>query len=373
MRTDWLIVGAGFTGCVLAERIASQLGQSVLLVEKRDHVGGNAFDCVNEHGILVHRYGPHIFHTNSARVWKYLSNFTEWRPYQHRVRALVGGVLVPVPFNLESLALLLPSNRAAELERRLLAEFGPDSNVPILRMRETADAQIRALADFIYERIFLCYTLKMWGMRPEELAPSVTGRVPVRISYDDRYFLDTYQAIPRDGYTAMFRRMLEHPKIEVMLETEYRRVAHEIRWRRMIYTGPIDTFFDYVYGPLAYRSLRFEMEHHDRERFQAVATINFPDEPARTRRTEFKHVTGQEGPSTTLVNEYPLPHVAGENEPYYPIPTEENRERFLRYQREAKRLGGSVIFAGRLADYKYYNMDQAVARALRVFEDIARG
>ncbi|MDR7550782.1 MAG: UDP-galactopyranose mutase [Armatimonadota bacterium] len=372
MKADWLIVGAGFTGSVLAERIAGQLDQSVLVVERRDHVGGNAFDEVDAHGILVHRYGPHIFHTNSQRVWEYLSQFTEWRPYEHRVRARVQGHLVPVPFNLTSLERLFPVTHAQRLTAKLVAAYGPESNVPILRMREASDPDIRALAEFVYDNVYYGYTRKQWGMRPEDLDASVTGRVPVRISYDDRYFQDVYQAMPLRGYTAMFDRMLRHPRITLLLGTDYRRVASEVHCRRIIYTGATDAFFDFAYGPLPYRSLRFVFETHGAPWVQEVATINYPDERSYTRTTEFKHLTGQEAPVSTTVTEYPVAYVSGENEPYYPIPRDETRERFGLYQREIDRLGDRVVFAGRLADYRYYNMDQAVARALKVFEEIAR-
>lgn len=364
-----MVVGAGFTGCVLAERIATQLGQRVLIVERRDHVGGNAFDHVNADGVLVHRYGPHIFHTNSQRVWEYLSQFTRWRPYAHRVRAVVRGVEVPLPFNLTSLEMLFPSAQADRLATRLLRAYGPESHVPILRMREADDPEIRTLAEFIYQEVFYGYTLKQWALPPEALDPSVTARVPVRIGRDDRYFLDAYQAMPADGYAAMFRRMLDHPKITVLLGTDYHRLSAEIVGRRLVYTGPIDRFFDYMHGPLPYRSIRFAFTTQRRPWVQSVATINYPNDHAYTRTTEFKHLTGQQSPVTTVVAEYPCPHVAGETEPYYPVPTEESRERLRLYQREAAKVAGHVLFAGRLGDYRYYNMDQAVARALKLFEE----
>lgn len=369
MKVDWLIVGAGYTGCVLAERIASQLDQTVLLVDRRGHVGGNAYDYHNEQGILIHKYGPHIFHTNSERVWEYLCQFTAWRSYEHRVLGVVEGQKVPVPFNLTSLERLMPRAQAERLEARLIELYGAGGHVPILRMREAQDADVRRLADYVYTQIFHTYTLKQWGLAPEQLDPSVTGRVPVRISRDDRYFQDTYQAMPAEGYTAMFGRMLAHPNIEVRVDTDYKTIAGEVRFNRMIYTGPIDAYFDYLHGPLPYRSLRFDFQTVDSEWFQEVGTVNYPNDVPYTRITEFKHLTGQNAPNTSVVTEYPQPHLPGENEPYYPVPREENRERYVRYQREADRLRPAVLFAGRLADYRYYNMDQAVARALKVFED----
>lgn len=368
MKIDWLIVGAGFTGCVLAERIATQLDKKVLIVERRDHIGGNAYDYYNEHGVLVHKYGPHIFHTNSKEVWDYLSQFTEWRPYYHRVLAVVDGKKVPIPFNLNSLYDLFPPKYAEKLEGLLIKNFGFGVKVPILKLRESAEGELRFLADYIYEEVFYGYTLKQWELKPEELDPSVTGRVPVYISRDDRYFQDRYQAMPKHGYTALFRRMLSRPNIKVLLNTDYREVVNEVRFDRMIYTGPIDEFFDYMHGPLPYRSLRFEFVTLEEEWHQEVGTVNYPNEYDFTRITEQKHLTDQRLPWTTVVVEYPQAYQPGMNEPYYPIPREENRERFALYAEETAKLK-NVYLSGRLGDYRYYNMDQAVARALKVFRE----
>jgi UDP-galactopyranose mutase len=373
MRADWLIVGAGFTGCTLAERIATQLGQKVLLVDRRNHVGGNAYDHYNEHGVQVHKYGPHIFHTNSKKVWDYLSAFTEWRPYFHEVLGVVDGKKVPVPFNLNSLAALMPAGYAAKLETLLVENFGLGTKVPILKLRETSNPDLRFLANFIYKNVFEGYTLKQWECRPEELDASVTGRVPVFISRDDRYFQDTYQAMPRLGYTALFQKQIEHPNIQVLLQADYRNIINDVKFSRMIFTGPINTFFSNIHGPLPYRSLRFEFRTLDTERHQEVGTVNYPNEYDFTRITEQKYLTGQTLPKTTLVTEYPQAHVEEVTEPYYPIPRPDNRLLFERYEAEAAKLNGSVVFAGRLADYKYYNMDQAVARALKVFQDDVAG
>lgn len=369
MKVDWLIVGAGFTGAILAERIASQLGQKVLVVEQRDHIAGNAFDYYDEHGVLVHKYGPHIFHTNSRKVWDYLSQFTEWRPYYHRVLASVEGKLVPVPFNLNSLYALFPPKYAERLEDKLICTYGFGVKIPILKMKEAEDGELRFLADYIYKNVFYGYTFKQWELRPEELDPSVTGRVPVYISRDDRYFQDTYQAIPKHGYTAMFQRILAHKNIKVLLNTEYREIVDEVRFNRMIYTGPMDAYFDYMHGPLPYRSLRFDLQYQEAPRLQEVGQINYPNEHTYTRLTEFKHLTGQKHPGSTIAVEYPQAHIPGETVPYYPIPRAENRQRYEAYQNEADKLKRTVLFAGRLADYKYYNMDQAAARALKLFEE----
>lgn len=368
MNVDWLIVGAGFAGCTLAERIASQLGRKVLLVERRDHIGGNAYDYHDEHGILVHEYGPHIFHTNSRKVWDYLSRFTEWRPYYHHVLAVIDGKKVPVPFNLNSLYALFPPGYALRLENLLLEHYGFGTKVPILKLRASASGELRLLADYVYEKVFYGYTLKQWELTPEDLDPAVTARVPVSVSRDDRYFQDPYQSMPRLGYTEMFRRMLRHPNIRVLLNTDYREIVEEVKFDRMIYTGPIDAFFDYMHGPLPYRSLRWERLTVDEERYQEVGTVNYPNEHDYTRITEQKYLTGQQAPKTTLMIEYPERYVPGGNIPFYPIPQPQNRELYNRYLAEARKLTKAVVFAGRLADYKYYNMDQVVARALSAFE-----
>ncbi|GAA6621797.1 UDP-galactopyranose mutase [Scytonema sp. NUACC26] len=368
MKVDWMIVGAGYSACVLAERIANELGQRVLIVEKRDHIGGNAYDYYNEHGILVHKYGPHIFHTKSKKVWDYLSQFTEWRPYYHHVLAVVEGKKVPLPFNLNTLYALFPPRYAEKLEEQLLEHFGFGVKVPILKLRETAVGDLEFLANYIYENIFVRYTAKQWELKPEDLDRGVTGRVPVYISRDNRYFQDPYQAMPKYGYTEMFRRMLAHPNIKVLLNADYREVINDIRFNRMVYTGPIDTFFDYMYGELPYRSLRFHFETLDQEHYQEVGTVNYPNDYDITRITEQKYLSGQTSPKTTLVMEYPQAYVPGKNDPYYPIPREENRDRYDLYLKEVQKLKGTVIFAGRLAEYKYYDMDQAALRALSLFE-----
>ncbi|MDF5717741.1 MAG: UDP-galactopyranose mutase [Rhizonema sp. NSF051] len=368
MKVDWLIVGAGYSGCVLAERIATQTQQRVLIVERRDHIGGNAYDFYNEHGILVHKYGPHIFHTKSKKVWDYLSQFTEWRHYYHQVLGVLEGKKVPIPFNLNSLYTLFPPRYAEKLEEQLLENFGFGVKVPILKLRESASGDLEFLANYIYENVFLRYTMKQWELKPEELDRGVTGRVPVYISRDNRYFQDPYQAMPKHGYTEMFRRMLAHPNIMVLLNADYREVINDIKFNRMIYTGPIDTFFDYMYGELPYRSIRFQFDTLDRDYYQEVGTVNYPNDYDITRITEQKYLSGQTSPKTTLVMEYPQAYVPGKNDPYYPIPREENRERYDFYLKEVEKLNGTVIFAGRLAEYKYYDMDQAALRALSLFE-----
>jgi UDP-galactopyranose mutase len=374
LNVDWLIAGAGLTGCTLAERIASQLDQTVLVVDRRNHIAGNAYDYVNEDGVWIHRYGPHVFHTNSRKVWDYLSQFTSWRPYTHRVLAAIKGKKVPIPFNLNSLHSLFPNGDAEKLEADLTAEFGHEARVPIFKLLAAPQRNLRGLADFVYENVYYGYTTKQWALTPEELDSSVTARVPIVLNRDDRFFPDTYQAMPEHGYTAMFERMLSHPNISVLLDADCRDVADCIRFDRMIYTGPIDEFFDYSYGPLPYRSLSFEHETLHEEWHQEVGTINYPNDFKFTRITEQKYLTGQKCNITTLVREYPQAHRPGQNEPYYPIPRGENGELYGHYADAAEKVKDTVIFAGRLADYKYYNMDQAAGRALSVFEkEIAKG
>ena len=367
MKVDWLIVGAGYTGCVLAERIATQLNKKVLIVDRRRQIGGNAYDYFDEHGILVHKYGPHIFHTNSKKVLEYLSQFTEWTPYSHQVLAEVEGKKIPVPFNLNSLHMTFPKKSAERLESLLVQTYGPETKVPILKLRENSNPDLKELADYIYKNVFYGYTLKQWELKPEELDASVTGRVPVFISRDNRYFQDIHQAMPKAGYSEMFKKMTRHENIQIVLNKDYRQVLSEVIFNRMVYTGPIDSFFDSIHGDLPYRSLRFELVNHNMERYQEVGQMNYPNDHLYTRITEFKHLTSQKAQTTTVAVEYPEPYVKSKNEPYYPIPKEEFRKQYAKYLTEADKLNGSVVFAGRLADYQYYNMDQAVARALSVF------
>ena len=363
-RYDVLVVGAGLTGAVIAERLAAERGLRVLVVDRRDHIGGNVFDEHDAHGIRVHRYGPHLFHTNAERVWRYLSRFTAWHPYEHRVLGALGdGTSIPLPVNLSALRILRPGPAGERLEHTLLAGYGEGAHVPILRLLEATDADVRGFAEEVYRRVFLGYTVKHWGLRPEELGPSVTGRVPVRLSHDDRYFQDRHQAIPLHGYTAMMQRILAHPGIDVETGTAYADVP-PATYGRLVYTGPLDAFFGYAYGALPYRSLRFAFEHYAGALRQPVAQINHPDAPGYTRVTEYRHITGLPGTGTTLSREFPEAHVPGENEPYYPVPTDAARRLYHRYAALARSESPGVLFAGRLADYKYYNMDQAVARAL---------
>jgi UDP-galactopyranose mutase len=359
---DYLVVGSGFAGCVMAERLASGLGKRVLVVDKRPHIGGNAYDHYNEHGVLVHKYGPHIFHTNSREVFAYLSRFTEWFPYQHRVRASVDGHLVPIPINLDTINTLYGTSFTSFD----LAGFFKSVAEPRKEIRTSEDVILSQVGRELYEKFFRNYTRKQWGIDPSELDASVLSRVPVRTNRDDRYFTDTYQAMPLGGFTRLFERMLDHPNIKVMLNTDYREIEGSVLYAETIFTGPVDEFFDFRLGRLPYRSLRFNFETLDTERSQPVAVVNYPNDHLYTRVTEFKHLTGQIHPKTTRVYEYSQ----AEGDPYYPIPTAENAALYRKYQ-ELADATPHVRFVGRLGTYRYYNMDQVIAQALSTFAKIA--
>ena len=358
---DYVIVGAGFAGSVLAERLARGAGKKVLLVDRRPHIGGNAYDCYDQAGILIHKYGPHIFHTNSREVFEYLSGFTKWRPYEHRVRASVDGQLVPIPINLDTINQLY----GLKLTSLEMETFFASVAEPCDCIRTSEDVVVSRVGRELYEKFFRGYTRKQWGLDPSQLDAMVTARVPVRTNRDDRYFADTYQAMPLYGYTRMFENMLDHDNIKILLNCDYREIVGMIPYERMIYTGPVDEYFDYRYGKLPYRSLHFEFETVNEERVQPVAVINYPNEHLYTRVTEFKHLTGQEHKKTSLVYEYPQ----SEGDPYYPVPRPENAEIYKKYQ-ELAEARPDVHFVGRLATYKYYNMDQVVGQALSVYARI---
>lgn len=373
VKVDFLIVGAGLTGATLAERIANTLGASVLIIDQRDHLAGNVYDEYTDTGILEHVYGPHIFHTKNKHVWDYLSQFTGWRPYTHRVLASLNGKLVPLPFNLNSIDQTFPTGMAAKLTNKLVRRYGFGARVPVLKLRDTQDDDLRFLSDFIYANIFERYTLKQWGSRPEDLSPFVTARVPIVLSRDDRYFSDIYQGIPKQGYTAMVRRMLAHRNIRILLNTAWNDIRHQIHFSRLIFTGAIDDYFECCHGELPYRSLRFDRCMFQQERYQEAAVINFPNEYDFTRATEMKWLTGQQHQSTEVVFEYPQHHQRGCTIPYYPIPTEQNKKLLALYRAEAEKINDRVFFVGRLADYMYYNMDQVVGAALTVSHRLQGG
>ncbi|MDQ3457818.1 MAG: UDP-galactopyranose mutase [Deinococcota bacterium] len=355
---DYLVVGAGFAGSVLAERLACGSNKRILIVDKRFHIGGNAYDHYDDAGVLVHKYGPHIFHTNSREVFDYLSNFTEWRSYEHRVLASVDGQLVPIPINLDTVNRLYGLNLTSFELETFFASVAEKKDC----VRTSEDVVVSKVGRELYEKFFRGYTRKQWGLDPSELDASVTARVPTRTNRDDRYFTDTYQAMPLRGYTRMFEKMLSQPNIKVMLGTDYRDIEGVIPYREMIYTGPVDAYFGYRYGKLPYRSLEFRFETVKQPRFQPTGTVNYPNEQPYTRITEFKHLTGQEHHATSLVYEFPM----AEGDPYYPVPRPENAEVYKKYKALADSTS-NVHFVGRLATYRYYNMDQVVAQALKTY------
>lgn len=358
MKYDYLIVGAGFAGSVMAERLASQQSKKILIVEKRNHIAGNAFDEYDEHGILVHRYGPHIFHTNSKKVFDYLSQFTEWIPYEHKVLAKLNGSLYPIPINRLTINKLYNKDFTREKEVTDYFESVREKRYPILN---SEDIIVNQVGVDLFEKFFRYYTKKQWDLEPRELSSSVCGRIPVRTNDDCRYFTDKYQFMPKKGYTKMFEKMLSHKNIEIVLNTDYKQIIEDIKFDKMIYTGPIDYFFDYQFGKLPYRSIRFEWETHDIESYQEASVINHVDDSVNlTRVAEYKKFTGQSNSKTTISKEYS----SKTDDPFYPILNKKNDVLYKKYFQETNKLK-TVEFVGRLAEYKYYNMDQVVARILQ--------
>lgn len=378
---DSVIIGAGVAGCVAARELA-EAGREVLVLEQREHIGGNCYDELDEHGILIHKYGPHIFHTREPRAYDYLSRFTKWYAFGHEVVANVHGTLIPVPFNLNTLHMVYDKEKADELEKKLIEAFGMESRVPILKLRQHSDPDIRQIADYVYENIFLHYTMKQWGQTPEEIDPAVTGRVPVLISYDNRYFQEPYQGMPLDGYTPMFKAMLDHPGIRVMTGVDARtRLSFEGEQvffdgkafeGEVIYTGPLDELFDCRFGRLPYRSLHFDFEYLEQEDYQGHSVVNYTVSEDFTRITEFKYLTGQKAPGTTIVREYPFAYTGAKGEiPYYSIANEENQKLYERYKELLDKIP-NVYVLGRLAEYKYYNIDAMVLRALMLTDRLKK-
>lgn len=362
----FLIIGAGISGISLAQKLAEN-NHKVLIIDQKDHLGGKCYDYFDSNGIDIHQYGTHIFHTENQDVWNFLSRFTQWYPYQHEVKALIDGQLVPIPFNFNSIEQLFPRKMAQSLIEALINEFAYNKKVPILMLRESKNKDLQFLAEYVYEKVFLHYTVKQWGVKPEDLDPLVTGRVPVFVGRDNRYFQAKYQGIPLHGYTAMFKKMLDHPNIEVRLGTAFNKemlkdVDH------CFFTGAIDEFFDYQYGELPYRSLKFDFLTFDRPYFQSNSVVNYPCNYDFTRIGEYKYFLGTQSDSTVVSYEYPEPFVLGKNERYYPIINEDNKVLYAKYLALADKAK-NVTFLGRLGDYKYYDMDQAVGRVLRLVEN----
>ena len=375
---DVAVIGAGMAGAVLAERFASN-GKKVLLIERRQHVAGNCYDEIDDNGIIVHKYGPHLFHTDDAQVWEYLSRFTDWHLYFHRVKAVIDGKPVPIPFNLNTLREVFPTSLADKLEAALLKNFDYGKKVPILELKKSADTDLQFLADFVYEKIFLHYSEKQWGLSPDKISGTVTARVPVFVGRDDRYFSDRFQAMPKRGYTVLVKNMLAHKNIKLLLNTDFREVM-ELRGDeiylfgqkfggQLIYTGQLDELFDKKFGALPYRSIDMKFASVDEEFFQAAPVVNYPNNYDFTRITEFKQIHPAQSLRTTILREYPQEYVAGENEPYYPIFTDEARAAYEKYSAELARFK-NIAAVGRLAEYRYYDIDDVVRRALDVFAEL---
>ena len=378
---DCIIVGAGIAGATVARKLAEESNKKVLVLERRNHIGGNCYDKPDDHGILIHEYGPHIFHTGDEGVREFLSRFTEWYDFGHEVVAKVGDQLIPVPFNLNTLHMVYDKEKADRLEKKLIEEYGLDSRVPIMKLRESTDADVREIADYVYKNVFLYYTMKQWGQTPEEISPEVTGRVPVVISYDNRYFKDKYQSVPVDGFTPMFAAMLDHPNIEVrtgvdcsdVLDFEDGKIYFEKAefTGDLVYTGALDELFDCKFGRLPYRSLNFKFEHLDQDSFQDHSVVNYTVSEDFTRITEFKFLTGQKDTDgTTIVREYPFAYTGAEGEiPYYAILNAENEALYEKYRLLTEDFGKFHLLA-RLAEYKYYNIDAMCRKAMELAEEI---
>ena len=375
---DVVIIGAGFAGAVLAERFA-QINKKVLVIERRRHIAGNCFDEVDDNGILIHKYGPHIFHTDLVDVWQYLSNFTEWDVYHHKVRAMVDGQIVPIPFNFNTMQKVFPKSLAERLEVALLKNYPYGAKVPILELKKSDDKDLQFLADYVYEKIFLHYTTKQWGNPPDKISGAVTARVPIFVGRDDRYFNDRFQALPRHGYTKLVANILSHKNIKLMLNTDFNEVA-ELRGDkiylfkkkfngRLIYTGQLDELFKFKFGTLPYRSVEMKFETVNVEHYQESASVNYPNNYEFTRITEFKNIHPAQSNRTTILKEYPQNYLQGKNEPYYPIFTDEARAAYEKYFAELKKFP-QITAAGRLAEYKYYDMDDIVKRALDLIKNL---
>lgn len=368
-----IIVGSGFSGSTMARLIAEKLDEKVVVVDKKDHIAGNSYDYRDENGIMIHKYGSHIFHTNNEKVWSFLKQFTDFNTYMHEVVGILDGIEAQIPFNFTTLYQIFPETLAKRLEEKLLKKFEYNKKVPILEFQKQDDEDLKFLAEYVYEKIFLNYTTKQWGVSPKDVDGAVTARVPVYLSKDNRYFQDKYQGIPLESYTKVVEKMLDHPNIEVVLNKDFAKFKKEnsdlVKNARIFYTGSIDEFFDYKFGKLPYRSVNFKFETHNREFYQTHACINYPNNYDFTRIHEYKHYLNDKSEKTVIAKEYSEFFELGKNERYYPIASEENAKLYQKYLDEAKNLK-DVYFFGRLGDYKYYNMDLAVARAIELFEEV---
>jgi UDP-galactopyranose mutase len=379
-RYDYLIVGCGFAGSVIAERIANVLNKNVLIIEKRNHIGGNCYDYKDENGIIVHKYGPHLFHTDNKNVFEYLSKFTDWHFYEHRVLVYVDGKKIPIPFNLSTLYFIYPNSKAKKIEKKLISKYGRGKKISILEMMKENDKDLKEVAMFVYDKIFKNYTAKQWGLKVEDLTPEVTSRVPIYIERDNRYFQDLYQFVPLEGYTKIFENMLSNKKIKVILNEDFKELIKidfnkkkiyfdnkEFKGK-LIYTAMIDELFDFKYGSLPYRSLDLKFETVNKKYYQEAASINYPNDYDFTRITEFKHIHPVNVNKTTILKEYPKSYDPKTDIAYYPVFTPDNMKLYLKYREEADKFK-NLLLVGRLAEYRYYDMDDVVKRALDVFEE----
>ena len=379
-RYDYIIVGCGFAGSVIAERISNVLNKNVLIIEKRNHIGGNCYDYKDENGIIVHKYGPHLFHTDNKNVFEYLSKFTDWHFYEHRVLAYVDGKKIPIPFNLNTLYFIYPNSKAKKIEEKLISKYGRGKKISILEMMKENDKDLKEVAMFVYDKIFKNYTAKQWGLKVEDLTPEVTSRVPIYIERDNRYFQDLYQFVPLEGYTKIFENMLSNKKIKVILNKDFKELIKidfnkkkiyfdnkEFKGK-LIYTAMIDELFDFKYGRLPYRSLDLKFETINKKYYQEAASINYPNDYDFTRITEFKHIHPVNANKTVILKEYPKSYYPKTDIAYYPVFTPDNMKLYLKYRGEADKFK-NLLLVGRLAEYRYYDMDDVVKRALEVFEE----
>jgi UDP-galactopyranose mutase len=366
---DILIIGAGISGATLAERYAS-IGKKVLVLEKRNHIAGNCYDYYNQDGVLVSKYGAHLFHTNFEDVWEYVNRFSQWYPYEHRVLAQVDGLLVPIPVNITTVNKLFGLHIKTQKQ---MQDWLKKHQVPFKNPQNGREAALARVGQTLYKKMFHTYTKKQWDKYPEELDASVLNRIPVRDNFDDRYFSDKYQALPTGGYTQLFEKMLDHPNITVALETDYFDLRDRLTgYEKIFYTGPIDQFFDFKYSVkehLEYRSIQFVFETHNKEFYQSNSVINYPNDYDFTRIVEYKHFTKQKHPKTTISKEFSVDYVPGVNEPYYPVPNPRNQAIYEKYRKATEKLK-NIYFVGRLANYKYFNMDQAFKAALELFASL---
>lgn len=359
-----LVIGCGISGAVIA-RLLAKKGEEVLIIDKKNHIAGNIYDYIDENGICIHKYGSHIFHTNNERVWRFIKRFTDFNTYMHKVIAIIDGIETTIPFNINTLYDVFPKSLAERLEIKLLKEFKYNTKVPILKFQEQKDEDLKFLSNYVYEKVFLHYTAKQWGKNPNEIDSAVTARVPVYISKDSRYFQDKYQGIPLNGYTKMVENILDHPNIKVKLNTEYNKSFNG--YKRIFCTSSIDEFFNYKHGELPYRSVNFKFETHNCEYYQSNAVVNYPCNYDFTRIHEYKYYLNDKSEKTVIAKEYSEPFKNGQNERYYPIVNNENMAIYEKYRKD---IPNNVYFLGRLGDYKYYDMDKAIERAINLFEEI---